>query len=106
MSYTDNEFKQVSLIQAMNGGQRNLLPQKLQVCESRKSCLFVGAKYLFFTMISKTFFFKSDHVIFSIFSFVSHHLYSLLIHMMEITGLSFFYVGELSQLTKYFFMAH
>ncbi|KAK3527943.1 hypothetical protein QTP86_012413 [Hemibagrus guttatus] len=37
--YTDNEFKQVPLIQVTSGGQRSLLKKKLQVCESQKSFL-------------------------------------------------------------------
>ncbi len=40
--YTDNEFKQMPLIQVTSGGQRSLLKRKLQVCESQQSCLFVG----------------------------------------------------------------
>ncbi len=40
--YTDNEFKQMPLIQVTSGGQRSLLKKKLQVCESQQSCLFVG----------------------------------------------------------------
>ncbi len=46
--YTDNEFKQMPLIQVTNGGQRSLLKKKLQVCESQQSCLFVGDQILIF----------------------------------------------------------
>ena len=46
--YTDNKFKQVPLIQVTSGGQRSLLKKKLQVCESQKSCLFVGDQILIF----------------------------------------------------------
>ncbi len=45
--YTDNEFKQMPLIQVTSGGQRSLL-KKLQVCESQQSCLFVGDQILIF----------------------------------------------------------
>ncbi len=45
--YTDNEFKQMPLIQVMSGGQRSLL-KKLQVCESQQSCLFVGDQIVIF----------------------------------------------------------
>ncbi len=34
------------LIQVTSGGQRSLLKKKLQVCESQKSCLFVGDQIL------------------------------------------------------------
>ncbi len=51
--YTDNEFKQMPLIQVTSGGQRSLLKKKSQVCESQQSCLFVGTKYLFSTIICK-----------------------------------------------------
>ncbi len=46
--YTDNEFKQMPLIQVTSGGQRSLLKKKLQVCESQQSCLFVGDQILIF----------------------------------------------------------
>ncbi len=46
--YSDNEFKQMPLIQVTNGGQRSLLKKKLQVCESQQSCLFVGDQILIF----------------------------------------------------------
>ncbi len=46
--YTDNEFKQMPLIQVTSGGQRSLLNKKLQVCESQQSCLFVGDQILIF----------------------------------------------------------
>ncbi len=46
--YTDNEFKQMSLIQVTSGGQRSLLKKKLQGCESQQSCLFVGDQILIF----------------------------------------------------------
>ncbi len=46
--YTDNEFKQMPLIQVTSGGQRSLLNKKLQVCESQQSCLFVGDQILMF----------------------------------------------------------
>ncbi len=46
--YTDNEFKQIPLIQVTSGGQRSLLKKKLQVCESQQSCLFVGDQILIF----------------------------------------------------------
>ena len=46
--YTGNKFKQVPLIQVTSGGQRSLLKKKLQVCESQKSCLFVGDQILIF----------------------------------------------------------
>ncbi len=46
--YTDNEFKQMPLIQVTSGGQRSLLKMKLQVCESQQSCLFVGDQILIF----------------------------------------------------------
>ncbi len=36
------------LIQVTSGGQRSLLKKKLQVCESQKSCLFVGDQILIF----------------------------------------------------------
>ncbi len=45
---TDNEFKQMPLIQVTSGGQRSLLKKKLQVCESQQSCLFVGDQILIF----------------------------------------------------------
>ncbi|KAK6320077.1 hypothetical protein J4Q44_G00091840, partial [Coregonus suidteri] len=32
----------------MSGGQRSILKNKLQVCESQKSCLFVGDQVLVF----------------------------------------------------------
>jgi hypothetical protein len=38
----------VPLIQVTSGGQRSLLKKKLQVCESQKSCLFVGDQILIF----------------------------------------------------------
>ncbi len=46
--YTDNEFKQMPLIQVTSGGQRSLLKKKLQACESQQSCLFVGDQILIF----------------------------------------------------------
>ncbi len=46
--YTDNEFKQMPLIQVMSGGQRSLLKKKLQVCESQQSCLIVGDQICIF----------------------------------------------------------
>ncbi len=46
--YTDNEFKQMPLIQVTSGGQRSLLKKKLHVCESQQSCLFVGDQILIF----------------------------------------------------------
>ncbi len=46
--YTNNEFKQMPLIQVTSGGQRSLLKKKLQVCESQQSCLFVGDQILIF----------------------------------------------------------
>ncbi len=46
--YTDNEFKQMPLIQVTSGGQRSLLKKKLQVCESQQSCLFVIDQILIF----------------------------------------------------------
>ncbi len=48
VQYTDNEFKQMPLIQVTSGGQRSLLKKKLQVCESQQSCLFVGDQILIF----------------------------------------------------------
>ena len=33
-------------VQVTSGGQRRLLKKKLQVCESQKSCLFVGDQIL------------------------------------------------------------
>ncbi len=46
--YTDNEFKQMPLIQVTSRGQRSLLKKMLQVCESQQSCLFVGDQILIF----------------------------------------------------------
>ena len=43
--YLVNKSQQVPLIQVRSGGQRSLL-KKLQVCESQKSCLFVGDQIL------------------------------------------------------------
>ena len=43
--YTDNKFKKVPLIQVTSGGQKSLLKK---VCESQKSCLFVGDQILIF----------------------------------------------------------
>ncbi len=50
--YTDNEFKQMPLIQVTSGGQRSLLKKKLQVCESQQSFLFVGDQILIFQINS------------------------------------------------------
>ena len=62
--YTDNKFKQVPLIQVTSGGQRSLLKKKLQVCESQKSCLFVGDQILifFFSFYLSYFFFVNKFI--------------------------------------------
>jgi len=46
--YTDYRFKQVPLIQVTSGGQKSFLKKKFQVCESQKSCCFVGDQILIF----------------------------------------------------------
>jgi len=45
--FLDNGFKQVPLIQVTSEGQNSFL-KKLQVCESLKSCWFVGDQILIF----------------------------------------------------------
>jgi len=41
-----------SIIQIRSGGQKSYLKKKLQVCESQKSCWFVGDQILFFLILS------------------------------------------------------
>ncbi len=103
--YTDNEFKQMPLIQVTSGGQRSLLKKKLQVCESQQSCLFVGDQILIFhhnLQINSLKILQCDFLDFFSY-FVSH---SWGIPMMKITGLSHLFKWENLHnwwLTKYFF---
>ncbi len=103
--YTDNEFKQMPLIQVTSGGQRSLLKKKLQVCESQQSCLFVGDQILIFhhnLQINSLKILQCDFLDFVSY-FVSH---SRGIPMMKITGLSHLFKWENLHnwwLTKYFF---
>ncbi len=91
--YTDNEFKQMPLIQVTSGGQRSLLKKKLQVCESQQSCLFVGDQILIFhhnLQINSLKILQCDFLDFFSY-FVSH---SRGIPMMKITGLSHLFKWE------------
>ncbi len=103
--YTDNEFKQMPLIQVTSGGQRSLLKKKLQVCESQQSCLFVGDQILIFhhnLQINSLKILQCDFLDFFSY-FVSH---SWGIPMMKITGLFHLFKWENLHnwwLTKYFF---
>ncbi len=103
--YTDNEFKQMPLIQVTSGGQRSLLKKKLQVCESQQSCLFVGDQILIFhhnLQINSLKILQCDFLDFFSY-FVSH---SWGIPMMKMTGLSHLFKWENLHnwwLTKYFF---
>ncbi len=103
--YTDNEFKQMPLIQVTSGGQRSLLKKKLQVCESQQSCLFVGDQILIFhhnLQINSLKILQCDFLDFFSY-FVSH---SWVIPMMKITGFSHLFKWENLHnwwLTKYFF---
>jgi len=65
----------VPITQGTSGGQKSFLKKKLQVCESQKSCWFVGDQILMFhhnLQINSLKILQCDFLDFIFFYFVSH----------------------------------